>query len=174
MDINTSFSYFTVPKKKTDAFLVGSVSDWEKLQLLSGSANIYLDGTFVGQSYIDTKNTKDTLQISLGVDQQIVVSRKRIEDFCKVKAVGSNKTETIGLEVIVKNTKMSAIKIVVEEQIPISSNSEIQVELIETTDDQYDKETGFLTWELELAPGESKKLIFKYSVKFPKDRSVNL
>ena len=174
MDLNTSFGYFTVPKKKTEAFLVGSVPDWEKLQLMSGSANIYLDGTFVGQSYIDTKNTKDTLQISLGIDKQIIVSRKRIQDFCKVKMIGSNKTETIGLEVNVRNTKMQAIKIIVEEQIPISSNSEIIVELLEKSKAKYNEKTGFLTWELELAPGESKSLVFKYSVKFPKDRTTNL
>ncbi|MBD77746.1 MAG: hypothetical protein CL840_02240 [Crocinitomicaceae bacterium] len=174
LDMKANFNYYTVPKKKQDAYLVASVSEWEQLQLMSGSANIYLDGTFVGKSFINAKSTEDTLNISLGVDKQIVVSRKRIEDFCKSSSIGSKKTETIGLEVMVKNTKMTAVKLVVEEQIPISSNKEIVVELEESSGAEYDEKTGFLTWPLELGPGESKKVVFKYSVKFPKDKAVNL
>ena len=35
-------------------------------------------------------------------------------------------------------------------------------------------ETGILTWKLSIAAGESKKIRFSYTVKYPKDKTVNL
>jgi hypothetical protein len=35
-------------------------------------------------------------------------------------------------------------------------------------------EIGVLTWKLELAPGESKKVRISYSVKYPKGKTLNL
>jgi hypothetical protein len=36
------------------------------------------------------------------------------------------------------------------------------------------KDTGILTWNLELAPGESRSYRISYSVKYPKDKVLNI
>ncbi|MBS1935694.1 MAG: DUF4139 domain-containing protein, partial [Bacteroidetes bacterium] len=36
------------------------------------------------------------------------------------------------------------------------------------------EDSGVLTWKLKLAPGESKKVRIKYSIKYQKDKVVNL
>jgi hypothetical protein len=33
-------------------------------------------------------------------------------------------------------------------------------------------DSGKLTWKISMAPGETKKLSFSYSVKYPKDKVV--
>ena len=55
---------------------------------------------------------------------------------------------------------------------PISSQKEIEVEVLEISDAMRNEETGVLTWKLEVAPNETKKVRIQYSVKFPKDKLI--
>jgi len=174
IDLDAEYYYYSAPKYSDKTFLIASVSGWEKHQLLSGQASIYFQGVYLGKTYIDASNTAEKLDISLGEDKQIVVKRKRIEDYCDSKLIGSNKKENIGLEIIAKNTKSTKIKLVIKDQIPVSSNKEIEVELEESGDASLDEKTGIMNWEYELAPGASNKHQFKYIVKYPKDKRINL
>ena len=45
---------------------------WEKLSLIDGMANVYFGNTYVGESKIDTRLISDTLELSLGRDNQIL------------------------------------------------------------------------------------------------------
>jgi len=83
-----------------------------------------------------------------------------------------NRKEEYGYEIVIRNTKKEAITIVVEDQYPISQNSSLEVELIESTGAVIDTTKGKLTWKLDVASAETKKLILKYSVKYPKDKKV--
>jgi hypothetical protein len=56
----------------------------------------------------------------------------------------------------------------------LSTNKDIEVELLDNGGAITNNETGVLTWKIELAPGESKKLRFAYTVKYPKDKTLNL
>src|SRR5690606_14937029 len=85
------YQYSSIPRMDQDAFLIARVSGWDEYYLLSGSANIYYQGTFVGSSYINTQTTQDTLIISLGRDNNIVVNRERVRDFGGTSFIGSNR-----------------------------------------------------------------------------------
>ena len=61
-----------------------------------------------------------------------------------------------------------------KDQYPVSQNKEVEVELLESNDAAVNEETGVLTWKLKLAPGEVKKVRLSYSVKYPKDKTLNL
>ena len=62
----------------------------------------------------------------------------------------------------------------VKDQYPISQDKEVDVELTESSEAANNDETGVLSWKLKLAPGEVKKLKMSYSVKYPKDKTLNL
>jgi hypothetical protein len=66
------------------------------------------------------------------------------------------------------------VNILLSDQYPLSTNKEIEVELVETSNAAVDKDKASLTWQLTLAPGESKTLRFSYSVKYPKDKTINI
>jgi hypothetical protein len=61
-----------------------------------------------------------------------------------------------------------------KDQYPVSQNKEVEVELAESNGALVNEETGVLTWKLKLAPGEVKKVRVSYSVKYPKDKTLNL
>ncbi len=174
VDLESDYQYYSAPKVNQNAFLMSKVKGWEEHNLISGPANVYFEGTYVGKSYIDAKNVEDELDLSLGIDKQVVVKRERIKDFAEKKVVGSSRKETIGLQITVKNTKRRPVKVKIEDQIPVTTTKEIVVELVEAEGATKDDRRGFLSWEFELKPGESKKVQFVYSVKYPKDMKINL
>jgi uncharacterized protein (TIGR02231 family) len=172
--VNTLFKYYAVPKLDKDAYLLGEVADWEQLNLLPGEANIIFEGTYIGKSFIDPNSTMDTLNLTLGKDKRIVVKKEKLKDYSSVKFLGSNKKQIFTYEITVKNNKKEAVQMLLKDQYPLSTNKEIEVELTESTEAANNTELGVLTWKLQLQPGEVKKVRVSYSVKYPKDKYVNL
>lgn len=166
------FNYYATPKLDKDAFLTTEIIDWYKLNLLSGNASIYYDGTFTGQTYIDANSTKDTLAISLSRDKQIVITRELNKDKQEKKIMGSSIRETIEWDITVRNTKAEKVTIFVEDQFPISHTNSIDIERLEWAEGKLNEKTGIVVWELELEPNEKKTLNLKYSVKYPKYKQI--
>jgi hypothetical protein len=168
------YEYFSAPKAEPSVYLTAKIINWEEYELQSGEANLYFEGTYLGKTYIDLSAAADTLSLSLGKDNNVRISRKLLKEFSSQRLIGSNKTETRQYEITVRNTKKTAVTVLVQDQFPVSVNKEIQVNDVEAPEGQVDKETGIVTWSLTLQPGQEKKLQLSYSVKYPKDRKVML
>lgn len=173
-DLPSEYRHFAAPKLDNEAFLLAKVTGWDKLNLLPGQANIFFEGTYTGKSYINPNSTSDTLELSLGRDPSFVIERKKVDEFCKAQTIGSNKTETVGIKITLRNTKSTAVVVDLSEQVPISTNKEIEVEILEISGAKHDLVNGYLDWEVNLQPGETKSYLVKYTVKYPKDKRVNL
>lgn len=172
-DMKADYIYSVAPKLDVDAFLMARATGWEEFNLLPGEANIFFEGTFVGKSFIDPNNIKDTLAVSLGRDKRIVVKREKLKDLTSKNFTGSSRKESYTWEISVRNTKTDAVKIIVEDQVPVSQNTQIEVTTVDLGGAKYNKGTGKLTWELELKPNETRKLVYKFEVKYPKDKQVS-
>ena len=168
------FKYYSAPKLDKEAYLLAEVSDWEELNLLPGEANIMFEGTYIGKTYIDPNSTQDTLNFTLGRDKRVVVKREKSKDYSSVKFLGTNKKQVFTYNITVKNNKKEKVDMILKDQFPVSTNKEIEVELLESNGAVINNDLGVLTWKLELAPGESRKFKISYSVKYPKDKVLNL
>ncbi len=172
--IPAQYKYYSAPRLDKDAYLMGEIVDWEALNLLPGEANIIFEGTYIGKTSIDAASVLDTLDLTLGRDKRVVVNRERLADFSSVKFLGANKKQTLTYEITVRNNKKEAIQMELRDQYPVSTNKDIEVELLQHDGAAVHEETGILTWKAQLAPGEIKKYRVSYSVKYPKDRTINL
>jgi uncharacterized protein (TIGR02231 family) len=171
-ELSTEYVYHSVPKLNTGAFLLAKISDWSKYNLLPGKANLFFEGAFVGVSDINPQLTADTLLISMGRDNNIIIERLPIKEFTSSMYISTNKKETYAYEIIVKNKKSIPIKIEILDQIPVSQNSEIKIELIEKGSAVYKENIGKLLWTFAIDAGQTKKDSFKYTVKYPKNKAV--
>ncbi len=172
-DVSASYTYHAVPKLSDGVFLLAKLTDFGKLNLLPGQANLFNEGMYVGQSSINPQTTADTLLVSLGRDEKISVKRNILQDFTKKQTIGNNIRESKGFEILVKNNKNIPVEVEILDQIPISKNKEIEVSLEEYDGAEYLKNYGKLLWKEKLKQGESKKLKFTFSVKYPKDRTIS-
>ena len=172
--IPATYRYHVIPKLDEDAFLIADITGWDQYNLLRGQANLYFENTFVGRSTIDPAVQSDTMEISLGRDKSIIVKRTKIDTYTQKKFIGTNKIETRGFDISLRNNKSKAIDLVVEDQVPVSTRSEITVNATDVGGADYNKTNGKLTWKLRLDPQQQKDLKFQYEVRYPKNQRVIL
>uniref|UniRef100_UPI0040487641 DUF4139 domain-containing protein n=1 Tax=Roseivirga sp. TaxID=1964215 RepID=UPI0040487641 len=92
-EVEAEYVYSASPKALENAYLLAMIKDWTKLNLLDGESNLYFENRFVGKSIIDSNIGSDTLNISLGKDEGIVINRERLKDFEERKFFSSKKRE---------------------------------------------------------------------------------
>ena len=169
-----SYEYRGIPKIDKESFLVADATDWQKLNLMEGEANVYFDNSFVGKSILDPNVSSDTLHFSMGRDQSIRVQRTKVSESSTRRFFGSNQEQTLKWRITVKNNRQESVNITVFDQAPISRNTSIEVIMDELSDGQFDKKTGIIKWPLQLKPGEQRDLILQYKVKYPKNRRLTI
>ena len=148
------------------------MSKLDELGLVPAQANIFFDGSYVGETYIDPTTMDDTLNLSLGRDPNIVVKRTLLKKDCKERIVGEKKEKTMSYSIEVKNLKATPIEIIVQDQIPITTNSEITIEPGDLGKGERDPTTGIVEWKFSLKSKENKVVNFSYKVTHKKE--INL
>lgn len=166
------YQHSAVPKVDPTAFLLARITNWEQLDLLPGKVNIFFEGTYIAESFIDPNYTQDTLDMSLGRDPKVIIERKQLKDFNKVRTLGVNRERTFAYEISVRNAKSSPVSLVLYDQIPVSQDEDITIKVEEQSEGSIDEDTGKVTWKLDLAPAETKTLKLIFSVKHPKKKTV--
>lgn len=172
-ELNTKFSHHAIPKLNKSTFLIAKVADYGNYNLLAGQANLFFEGMYIGQSYLNPVTTTDSLLLSLGRDEKVIVKRNQLKDLTNRQSIGSNTRETRTYEITVRNNNSYDISIDLMDQLPLSNNKEIVVEIDEIGGAKYDSEYGSLLWKLPVRSGESTTVRFSYSVKYPKDKMVS-
>lgn len=168
-----SYKYYAVPRVEKDAFLLAEINDYSKYNLLPGDANIIFEGLYVGKTVINPNQTSDTLNLSMGRDKKISIKREKVVDKSGTRFLSSKKEQTFTFDITVRNNKKEAINMLLKDQYPLSTDKDIEIELLQSDDAKVNKETGILTWFLKLNPNETKKVRISYKVKYPKDKSID-
>ncbi|MFB0925790.1 MAG: mucoidy inhibitor MuiA family protein [Vicingaceae bacterium] len=171
---DATYIYYTVPRIEERAFLVASLKNWEQYNLLEGEASIYFEDTFIGTSLIDTRFTKNNLDISLGVDKNITVKRTKSKDFTTKQFIGNKKEETSLWDIAIKNNKRQSIKIIILDQIPISTREEITIALDKSFNGELDKKTGEIKWRKIINSNDIEEFQLKYTARYPKNKELLL
>lgn len=173
-EVTAQYEYYAAPKIVPDAYLTAKIVDWQELNLLPGDANLFFEGTFLGKSLLDVSTAGDTLNISLGKDKGVSVKRTLLKDFSSKRFIGSNKTDTRQYEIAIRNNKQQPISIIVEDQFPISTQKEIEVQDRKYEGAKLDDDTQKITWQMNVDPKKESKVNFRYEVKYPKEKILKL
>ncbi|WP_298140882.1 DUF4139 domain-containing protein [Flavobacterium sp.] len=168
-----TYKYYAAPRVDKEAFLLAEINDYSKYNLLPGEANIIFEGLYVGKTTINPNQTADTLNLSMGRDKKINIKREKVVDKSGTKFLSSYKEQTFTYDLTVRNNKKEEIFMLLKDQYPLSTDKEVTVELLEDGKAKVNTETGILTWELKLAPNETKKIRISYKVKYPKDKIID-
>ncbi|RZJ54426.1 MAG: mucoidy inhibitor MuiA family protein [Flavobacterium sp.] len=169
-----SYKYYAAPKVEKEAFLLAEIADYSKYNLLKGEANIIFEGMYVGKTFIEPNQTSDTLNLSMGRDKKVSIKREKVADKSGTKFLSAKKEQTFTYDITVRNNKKENVELLLKDQYPLSTDKEIEVELLQSDSAKINSETGILTWQLQLKPNETKKIRFSYRVKYPKDQNLNL
>jgi hypothetical protein len=173
-NFNAEYSYLCVPKMDEHAYLIARILDWEELNFISGTVNIYNNNKFIAQSALNINSLSDTLFVSLGRDNNITVKRSKVKATSKKQFMGGSKTITAGYEIAIRNAKGAPINIEIQDQTPISDDKDVTVTLTERGGAEFDDKKGFLIWKAQIASNETKTFNFAFSVKAPKEKVIRV
>ena len=171
-DLTASFKYYTVPKIDASVYLVAQISKLDELQLVPAKANIFFDGSYIGETYLDPSTMDDTLSLSLGRDPNLIVKRTLLKKESKEKIIGTQKEKINSYEIELKNLKSVNATIIIQDQLPVTQNADITIESVDTGKARYNQTTGLLEWEINLKSKESRTINFGYKVKYSKDQNI--
>lgn len=173
MKIPAIYSYVAIPKLDLNAYLIAKIKDYGNFNILPGEANVIFEDLFVGKTFINPNTKNNELQLSLGKDSNIAISRKLVSDKSGTKMLSSRKIQDFVYEISVRNNKKLPIELLLEDQMPISSSTDIEVTLTEKDGGNVNQETGKITWDLSIKPNETKKVRFGYQIKSAKDKNLD-
>jgi uncharacterized protein (TIGR02231 family) len=160
------------------AFLEASFRQAEDAPLLPGRVAIYRDGLFVGRGQMAASAKDETVRFGFGADDKIKIERtvvKRNEGSAGL-IVTTSKTDERAFKTSVRNGHDFPIRIAIEDQLPVSENEDIVVEMLPSattpTATNLRDRRGVLEWAFEAKPGEARDIAFAWRVRWPKDRGV--
>ena len=120
-----------VPALAETAFLQASFKHAEDAPLLPGRVSIYRDGVFVGRSPMALAAKDEAVRLGFGVDEKVKVARtvvRRIEGTAGL--IGSSRTDEREFKTVIRNAHEFAIRVAIEDQLPVSETEDIQVEML--------------------------------------------
>ncbi|KAF4447094.1 hypothetical protein F53441_9325 [Fusarium austroafricanum] len=194
---NVLFSHTIVAKYQPAAYLKAKLKNNSKLTLLRGPASLMLDGSFMGQTTIPRCSSGEAFTLSLGVDSAIRVMYPKPDVRRSTSGMFSKEDSSAYVRAItVHNTRVTAkksINILVLDQIPVSEDDRLRVELLSPRgltvegprlaagapgrDSAEDKDwgkataslkkSGQVSWDVSLNAGKAVKLGLEYSVSMP-------
>jgi len=173
-ELNTSFRYYAVPKLDPGVYLVAQMTKLDELQLVPAKANIFFDGTYIGETYLDPTTMDDTLNLSLGKDPNIVVKRTLLKNQSKERIIQDKKERSFAYNIEVRNLKSSEIELFIQDQIPLTTNPDITIEKSNLGKGKIDEKTGLIEWQLKLKAKESQSFDYDFKVRHAKDKTVQI
>ena len=172
-NLKADYLYYAAPKYNCNVFLIANITEWEQYNLLPGSASLFLEGNYVGSTFINPNETSDTLSLVLGKDERIIIKREKIKDLTSRTLIGGKKKIEMGIQLTVKNKKGVDIELILEDQVPISSNEKIEINVRDITGAKRDESTGRLTWKQRIKSGATEVYKIRYDVKHPKNQPLD-
>lgn len=173
-ELPVTYKYLAIPKLDKDAFLLAQILGWEELNLISGPVNIYHGNRFVGQSNLDIRNLSDTLEVSLGRDESVVVTRLKVKGKSRRQILGSLNKSSIAYNISARNHHDKPINLEIRDQVPITSDREVIITIDEMSNADYEEKIGLLSWNFSLQPGQTQTMDFGFTVKYPRHKGVRL
>lgn len=170
--IPAEYQYIAAPNMSPEAYLVARVKDFSQYGLISAPATVVFDNMQVGRTYLDAAEQEGTLTVTLGVDPRIIIKREEVKDKTGQKFLSSTAERTLTYDLQLKNSKREPIKLEIRDRYPLTTNDAVHVELLQSSGATVDSEKGYMSWEVELASGESKSLRVSYKVKYPKGKTI--
>ncbi|KAE8135403.1 hypothetical protein BDV38DRAFT_294722 [Aspergillus pseudotamarii] len=175
------------------AFFRARVKNTSSLRIIRGRVGLTVDGTFLGTATIPNCAPGDFFNVSLGVDPSILVTYgkptvRRLNTGFFTGHAGAVFRRTCWI----KNTKGVAVDITVLDQVPVSEDKELQVEMLEPkglhekgNEVKLDMEAshgsgkaimekkGEVKWVIHLEPGKDVRVALEYGTKAPRGSEVD-
>lgn len=174
--IEPELSVKAVPKDDDKAYLYAKMVLPQGTPLLPGPISLFRDGTFVGQGSLPLLSPGEDHEMGFGVDDLVRVKHALVEEKRgETGLISTSRTDVRSYKLTVKNMHEREMRVTVMDQMPVSNNQDIKVELVgrtAPTKTNVEDKRGVLQWDLTLDPDQEQTIDFGYRVVWPAAKSV--
>jgi uncharacterized protein (TIGR02231 family) len=176
MALDPALMVRTAPKREEKAYLYAKIITAKGSPLLPGQVALFRDNVFVGNGSLPLLPPEEEHELGFGVDDSVRVRYALTEEKRgETGIISTAKTDARSYRILVKNLHGRAMQLTVIDQIPVSQNADITVELTGKTApsrrDVGDKR-GILAWDMKLEPAEERVIEFGYKASWPASKKV--
>jgi uncharacterized protein (TIGR02231 family) len=175
LNLAGSPEYVTTPKLDSAVFLKVHLVNTSDAQLLPGRVSVFRDGEFTGMLTMNLAPSGSDFDLYAGKDDSIKVERKElVSKRSETGLLNRREVEDRRYQISLQNFRSSPIKLAVNDQLPVSKNADIAVNqgAFSNKPTAIDKDTGKLSWDIELQPKVKKVIEFNYSIEWPKGKEI--
>lgn len=137
--------------------------------LLPGHVNLFRQSVFIGAARLDYVAPGQSFSFDLGAEEQIQVERTLVN---RDLATTQQQHHTLTFEICLTNQLNHGASLKVIEQLPVSRNPQIQVQVDKLEPAATVNEAGLCQWHLTLEAGEQTQLSYQFTVEHPADLTV--
>ncbi|WP_455383151.1 mucoidy inhibitor MuiA family protein [Salinispira pacifica] len=177
-ELPVEFRYSSTPKLSPYAYLRAKAVNDTGAPLLPGEAYVFLDGSYVASSRLPFVSPGEEFWTSLGIDESMKIEYKLLNRFHKDEGLFAKRSKLVfQYRISVTNNRKSKEAILIRDQLPVSTEAEIAVTLLEPAPKSgigapTPDEEGTLEWLLEPDPGKELSVGFSFQVEYPRERQI--
>lgn len=170
--VPANYHLLSIPRVDTKSFLTAEIleSDWP---LPAAYASVYIKDLFAGEVYVDPDTDTDKFSLSLGQDERITVVRTELPRKTQEALLKNQRKQVRASRIKLVNNSKETVKVMVKDQIPVSTDKAVSVDVIKISDGILNDEKGEVCWELLAEPQNTIELELSYSIAWPKDRKLS-
>ncbi|TWD84034.1 uncharacterized protein (TIGR02231 family) [Kribbella amoyensis] len=169
IDLEAELDYVTAPVRSTDVHLRATVVNSSTHALPAGRAAIFHESDFVGSAALPMWAPGEDVELALGLDDRIRVTRKLTRRTATKATLGSTRRREVEYETTIENHTPRSAKVTVIDQLPVSRDHEITIKPITTSPEPTETtDLGVVTWKLDLAAGKEQQIKLAFRVETAK------
>lgn len=166
----------TVPRVEAKAFLYAKLTLPKSNPYLPGPVALFRDQMFVGTGQLPQLAPGEDYELGFGSDDLVKVKVATLEERRgEGGLLSSTRTDQRNYRLSIKNMHERAVQLTVMDQVPVSAQQDIKVELIAKTApsrQNVEDKRGILAWDDKLGPDEERVIDFGYKISWPGTRNI--
>lgn len=169
-----AFDYLVIPRLQERVFLRAGFKNTLPYPWLSGKADLFIARDFVGSLLLPLVPVNDEFKLFFGEDEQVKVKRELVKrEKSGPGFLGKNERISQVFKITLENLRNRPVEVEVQDQIPVSQNSKIEVKDVKIVPAPSSRdERGLLTWKLKLNSSQKQEITIEFTVEYPKDSRI--
>jgi hypothetical protein len=166
--------YRTVPRDEPSVYREAELINPFELPLLAGPVEVYVEGSLLTTSSLERVDKGGPLTVGMGVEERVRVARNARVEEETTGLLGGSTAVTHVITVDLTSSMAAPAQVELVDRIPVTDDKTVEVKLLSSSPEAelYKQEErgkpvrGGLRWRMTLAPGEKKKIEFRYRISF--------
>ena len=181
-DLDPSVRWTAFPRVTKDVFVTTKLVNTTGTPLPAGEARVFVGPDFTGRMALADWGMGKEVDVGLGVDREVEAEREALVKQRSTEGIFSKDTvHERGFRITVTNHRARSIDVRLLDQIPVSADEDIEVELTETSlafaklperEEETNKARGVLEWRFGVAAQAKQEVRFAFTVTHPKSTPI--